>query len=460
MGEVQFANLSLAGLDLPADLCANVSALMKQNKSNAQFTQELVEYYLSGICGMTICCFGIVGNILSLIVLTRRSMRSSSTYIYLSTLSICDMLVLLFTMMLLTKDTVKPDKTSSGDWVQLEGTIYPYMFPYVHPLCVTLQVISIWLTLAFTTDRYIMICHPFQAEKMCTRSRARKVILGLSISGFILHIPRFFEYETLLMPGICTQRIWYTITEFGWSPIYREIFHSYFYMIFVCGVPFIALAVMNCFLIYAVHLSRKRGREINAAERKRNDTTVMLIGVIVVFFTCQVPALISRVLWAVHNALDQSPELHILNEVGNFLVILNSAINIVPYYFFGQRFRREFWNTFCCCVCGRERVQQMNYNSAVYTTDGRKYSNGSLLTTNSEDIGRKSSHSVLITQPLQEGPSTMIPMTNIVTNPTFSHQELNGNYKETNKSDISVPLISVPTECNGNTSGNTSDVML
>lgn len=45
-----------------------------------------------------------------------------------------------------------------------------------------------------------------------------------------------------------------------------------------------------------------------------------------------------------------STGLYTLNELSNLMVTLNSAINIVPYYFFGRRFRREFIRLFCKCL--------------------------------------------------------------------------------------------------------------
>lgn len=124
--------------------------------NNLGYEIKLINFYLTGVAGMTVCCLGIVGNILSFIVLTRKTMKSS-TYTYLSGLAICDLLVLFTTMLLILKDTKFPE-LGSLSW---PDDYYLEMFPIVHPAAVTFQVTSIWLTLAFTVDRYIMICHPF-----------------------------------------------------------------------------------------------------------------------------------------------------------------------------------------------------------------------------------------------------------------------------------------------------------
>ena len=239
-----------------------------------------------------------------------------------------------------------------------------------------LQVISIWLTLAFTVDRYIMICHPFTAEPYCTIKRARKVIAVLFIMGFIFNIPKFFEYETVSihLPHKNVTKIGCDLTWFGRSHIFKELYHSLFYITFVCGIPFITLAVLNSCLMHAVRLSRQRGKEINAAEKKRNDTTVMLIGVVVTFFICQMPALVSRTVWAFEQnpAAFKRMRLYTLNEVGNFLMVLNSSINIVPYYFFGRRFRRAFWNLFCHCLLEYKKFRKLSRSFSQTVVDGQR----------------------------------------------------------------------------------------
>ena len=363
------------------------------DNGDAQYRREMLSYSLMGIGGLIVCSLGIIGNAVSVAVLQRKSMRSS-TYSYLSALAVCDMVVLMFTIVLLWKD-IAPPKRGVQKWPWVEG-IYPHLFPFVHPAAFTFQVTSIWLTLAFTFDRYIMICHPFTAEPFCTISRARKVIAGIFMIGTLFNIPKFFEYRTIpvtLSHNIT--RIGCDLTAFGRSHLFRELFHSWFYIAFVCAVPFLCLAVLNAFLVHAVHKSRKRGRELNLAEKKRNDTTIMLIGVVVVFFICQTPALVSRAIWAFESNPDafKGIPLYTLNEVGNFLIILNSSINFVPYYFFGKRFRKEFIKIFCRCILHYKKFQKLSHSFTLTAMEQprdsnalRKVSSGNLINENDETI--------------------------------------------------------------------------
>lgn len=214
-----------------------------------------------------------------------------------------------------------------------------------------------------------MICHPFTAEPYCTISRARKVIAALIIASIIFNIPKFFEYKTGRMPD---GQLVNDLSKLGHNDIFKHIYHSGFYIAFVCGLPFVTLAILNAFLMHQVRLSRKRGREICADDKKRNDTTIMLIGVVVVFFICQMPALVSRTIWATidepYHRFQELP-LFIFNEICTFLIVLNSAINIVPYYFFGKKFRAEFWKLMCSCLLHYKRIQSMTRSFSLTQLD-------------------------------------------------------------------------------------------
>lgn len=50
--------------------------------------------------------------------------------------------------------------------------------------------VSIYLTVSFTLERYISVCHPLRGQVLCTESRAKKVITGkyiLSNKCFLFH---------------------------------------------------------------------------------------------------------------------------------------------------------------------------------------------------------------------------------------------------------------------------------
>lgn len=318
-----------------------------------------LKFYLSGIGCVAVCILGCAGNLMSMFILVGR-MYTSSTNMYLLALAVADICMLVFAMLLSLSDIL---------WVTLPLSqsaqmFKAYTFPYIHPLANTFHTISIWITVAFTIDRYIMICHPFKGNRYCTRSKAVTVVLCLYIFGIIYNLPKFFEYKTVV--HLFRGKLFFgqELTQFGNSWVFLNIVNLGTYVVFIFIVPCVTLAVLNYKLIVAVIQSRLKGRRLSlgATGNHRNDTTVMLAAVVVVFLVCQIPALVSNTIWAwmtdeFVKGDKKFDHLRIIREVSNFLVILNSAVNVFLYYAFSPKFREAFKLKFCApCLDSQTRT--------------------------------------------------------------------------------------------------------
>ncbi|CAH8589515.1 unnamed protein product [Heterobilharzia americana] len=365
--------------------------------------KELISYYIMGVSMIGVCCFGLVGNLLSLAVLTRRSVGGSTTNTYLISLAIADMFVLIATILTAVKDSRKPVAGRMSWLVWQDAPIIPRAYPFCHATAILFQVTSVWLTVAFAADRYLMICHPFWAKRWCTLKFAKTVIVVIYVISVIYGIPRYFEYKTFEMylplnpvflnlekdqnfksPDLFVQNssissavssvgsisnderigdsmtsisiIWYQLTKFGESDQFRKAYHLWSWVLLVVGIPFVLIAIMNTFLILEVRKSsRKCVDQTKRTEFRRQDTNIMLIGVIVIFFICQLPAAVSHIAWGLIT-LESSKKMSwfLLNEIGNLLIVVNSAINLLPYYMFSRKFRRHFIRTFWPYRCVRD----------------------------------------------------------------------------------------------------------
>lgn len=107
--------------------------------------KELISFYLMGVTIMIICCLGIIGNILSLIVLSRRSIGSSTTNTYLISLAIADILVLLATILTAIKDSRKPIPGKLIWIIWQDAPIVPKMYPYCHATAILFQVFLLFV---------------------------------------------------------------------------------------------------------------------------------------------------------------------------------------------------------------------------------------------------------------------------------------------------------------------------
>lgn len=138
--------------------------------------------------GICISIIGIIGNFFSIIVLTRKSMKKLSTYSYLLGLSICDEISLIFTVYILLQYCLSIFRISQTFIRNHQMTLI-----YVMPISASTQALSVWITMAYTFDRYLYVCHPYYGGKFCTRKRASIVLVCLYFLAFIYSIPQFLE---------------------------------------------------------------------------------------------------------------------------------------------------------------------------------------------------------------------------------------------------------------------------
>lgn len=371
------------------------------------------------ILGVCICVIGIIGNFLSIIVLTRKSMKKLSTYSYLLGLSICDEISLTLTVIILLH-YASPTRIILSQSLSSKHKI---LLIYIYPIVASTQALSVWITLAFTVDRYLYVCHPYYGRLYCTRKRACFVLIALYLLAAIYSIPQFLERTYVVIDVVGTKHVFQNYTSFGRNPYFIYIYHLFIYCLFVCFIPITIIVVLNGFLVFDIIKSNKRHRELsltykmsikttysNTCKKKssaeknirlfkpskiiilscfkpkeeegitttevensniteplnsnmniansmsgennfldkhlKNDVTIMLIGLIVVFLICQSPSSILRLITFKNLSIYFQPIYYSSLDVSNFLIVTNSTLNCVLYVMLGKKFRKELFNSF------------------------------------------------------------------------------------------------------------------
>ena len=140
-----------------------------------QATNSDVSYYIQVIGVPIIIAIGILCNALSLAVFLHTRMRSQSCSVYLAYLNIVDTGFLLG-LLPAWLGFVNIDIFHTQGVCQI--TIFStYVFAFL----------SVWTVVAFTVERFIVVYHPFQKPQMCTKTRAVKVVCGLTLGATVLY---------------------------------------------------------------------------------------------------------------------------------------------------------------------------------------------------------------------------------------------------------------------------------
>uniref|UniRef100_A0A3B5MEI5 Thyrotropin-releasing hormone receptor n=1 Tax=Xiphophorus couchianus TaxID=32473 RepID=A0A3B5MEI5_9TELE len=307
--------------------------------SAAVAVSDSLEYKtISVFLVLLVCCVGIVGNIMVvLVVVTTRHMRTP-TNCYLVSLAIADLTVLVAAGLPNVSDSL------TGTWIY--GNVGCLGITYLQYLGINVSSCSIT---AFTVERYIAICHPIKAQTVCTVSRAKRIITGVWIFTCVYCMLWFFLVDiqvialNVFFRGFCV--VFFSAPVFGClclsSPLPSHTETSATTLRRSC-----------CETSEAARMGRQ-GRPKTAVS-SRKQVTKMLAVVVILFALLWMPY---RTLVLI-NSFVSTPYLD-----SWFLlfcrtcIYANSAINPVIYNAMSQKFRSAFRGLYSCQrVDGNQRT--------------------------------------------------------------------------------------------------------
>ena len=294
---------------------------------------------------------GSIGNILSIVVLTRKSIRNSITPL-LTFLAFSDILVL-YTGLL-------------RQWIY-------YTFDYdirhfneivckIHLwLVYTCLDLSAWIIMALTVDRVIATWWPFRARRLCTRTGAIKVVATIVV--FLLIVNSHFLYGVANKTH--TGNNGTVIKEEKCVPVYEDYFEFLVnvWMIFdllkLCLVPFTVILVGNICIVVKLMKSQRRLTNMNESSiRHRSSSaavsslTVMMLVLSTMFLITTLPFsvyIIGEHYWGQTEDTQTVATLELWWAIVNMLMYTNNCVNFLLYCLSGSRFRKEARQLFCVC---------------------------------------------------------------------------------------------------------------
>ncbi|CAL1540004.1 unnamed protein product, partial [Lymnaea stagnalis] len=305
--------------------------------------------------------FGLLGNILVVIVIARTRSMHTTTNCYLLSLAVADSLVLL-----------------SGTLPAIPEPFYRVdEWPYGRIMCPTLIFLqylgvdssSLSIT-AFTIERYIAICHPMKAHTMCTVSRAKKIIAILWIFTLLYCSPWLGLTEIKRSISVNNETVEYCHFRFARSS-YLVLYMIDLILFYV--IPLIIATVLYLLIGRILYLSRALRKNDRVPKRrspkKRADSRVQ-VGMCTRLNCCfwklfpvsflSLPGMRSSSAFAslwmpyrvmvVYNSFAKSAYIDLWFLLfARTMIYVNCAINPVLYNIMSVKFKRAFRNLLSCC---------------------------------------------------------------------------------------------------------------
>jgi len=295
-----------------------------------------ISTYMNRIVPIFLIILGTFGNIMNILIFTRRSLRQNPCSIYFLALSINNIFVLyvvLLTRLLSSGWNLDPTTTNN---ILCKLRIF---FAYVS-LCLTQ-----WFIVLASIDRFLSSCHTIRYRQLSNKSIARKatIFTVLFITLAHLHIPIWWSSQYVGSISICNI----------FNPVY-DIFFSMFFIIFTSLLPPFFMIIFGLKTILNVRKLRIQVAPQNSNTRnerlrpKDRQMVTMLLFQVVITVILTTPFTAISLYSTINDNIEISPLNSFYTAVYNLstnifrlLNYFNPAIGFYIYTLTSRTFRIE-----------------------------------------------------------------------------------------------------------------------
>ena len=295
-------------------------------------------------------CIGVTGNILTILILSKKRNRVTCTAVFLTFLAVSDIIILLTGIL------------THWTWV-----VWNFDIRTTHEMVCKIHVVftyysihfSSWILVLITCERTACVVVPHKVQLMF--SRRKGLMLTTALAGILFICNSHFFYGA----GI-SNIIWHgenSLMCMSTGPKAYEIFiqrvWTWIDLCLAFLIPCALIVTGNVLILLQLSRQLKQREELGRARQNQSSQhlTLLLHLLTIVFLVSVAPYAIFNIImsYLLENATDVHDELEKMDYILQILTVtvaLNPTLNFFLYFLSGSKFRREV-KTFIFCQDGR-----------------------------------------------------------------------------------------------------------
>ncbi|XP_067864925.1 probable G-protein coupled receptor 139, partial [Heterodontus francisci] len=300
-------------------------------------------YQIEDIYYPVLAATGVPVNLMAIVILSRgKCGLSKCISVYLVGMAVSDLLVVITDPIL----------------YMIVLIYFPHSFLNITPVCSLITVlnsaatvISVWLTVTFTFDRFVAICCEKLKTKYCSEKTAAVIVGTVSVLGCFESLPWYFTQEEDYIidnvpMGCSTKQSYFTSPIWGAFELFNYILTPY--------VPFFLILLLNVLTVRRILFSNKvrtgfRGHSSGVnhkdAEMDNRIKSIILLftisGSFILLWMTQVAFIIYRRIADIQHYYSDTDPHFITDHTSKILQLLSSCTNTCIYTVTQTKFREE-----------------------------------------------------------------------------------------------------------------------
>lgn len=324
------------------------------------------------------CLFGIIGNVLFLVILIRKVVRFIIIFIYFRCLVMVDFFVLL--IVIFRYRSYKFFFDDEGEkWFIYYFDFYVQVYvEFIYWMA--LGVFS-FIILVLFMERYLVVRYLIRIKRICIFQVVRVVIIGIMIIVFIISIFNFFVYRVgMFLRDNKFYVVVVMLIEMGKKILYYCVYYSYFILFLWYILLWIMFAVFSILFFKNVRKFSKIRVDILVIFNFNRNLIFFIIMIVVLFLICNFLNCIIVFYNLVYYIMDNDVCIYeiqgfflkiiklydVLEVIGEILNVFNSCINFIVYCVVGIKFRRELKRFILCEKCKKKRNNRIVFSYFYY----------------------------------------------------------------------------------------------